>query len=288
MAETDLIVQCVTMSTIAREQVAGLRAAVEAGTGLRRLARRHRRLVPRTRPTTCSWSAASSPPTRARHRSSGRGRRGRQLPRRTRSSITDLGREHPITAGIEDFDLTTEQYWVLHDDLNDVLATTTHPVQPGTRGTGRSPRPPSGPGGGAPAGSSSPHPGTASTCWRTRTCAPSSKGACCGRAATRIGIVGVGVDLRRLPARPCRGIRRDASARSPTSTPRAAAVGRSRHARRAAPCRSPSCCARPRRRRRPQPHHPGRARRDRLAAHRARQARVRREAAGRDVRAART
>ena len=24
----------------------------------------------------------------------------------------------------------TEQYWVLHDDLIDVLATTTHPVQP--------------------------------------------------------------------------------------------------------------------------------------------------------------
>ena len=33
MAATDLIVQCVTMSTIEREQVAGLRAAVEAGTG---------------------------------------------------------------------------------------------------------------------------------------------------------------------------------------------------------------------------------------------------------------
>ena len=44
-------------------------------------------------------------------------------------SITDLGREHPITAGIDDFDLVTEQYWVLHDDLIDVLATTTHPTQ---------------------------------------------------------------------------------------------------------------------------------------------------------------
>jgi type 1 glutamine amidotransferase len=44
--------------------------------------------------------------------------------------VTDLGRAHEITAGIEDFSLTTEQYWVLHDDLIDVLATTTHPVQP--------------------------------------------------------------------------------------------------------------------------------------------------------------
>src|SRR4051812_49897476 len=33
MARTDLIVQCVTMSEIGRDQVAGLRAAVAAGTG---------------------------------------------------------------------------------------------------------------------------------------------------------------------------------------------------------------------------------------------------------------
>jgi uncharacterized protein len=44
--------------------------------------------------------------------------------------ITELGRQHPITAGIDDFALTTEQYWVLHDDLSDVLATTTHPTRP--------------------------------------------------------------------------------------------------------------------------------------------------------------
>lgn len=45
--------------------------------------------------------------------------------------ITDLGREHPITSDIGDFALHTEQYWVLTDDLNDVLATTTHPALPG-------------------------------------------------------------------------------------------------------------------------------------------------------------
>jgi type 1 glutamine amidotransferase len=44
-------------------------------------------------------------------------------------NVTDLGRQHPITAGIEDFELCTEQYWVLHDDLIDVLATTTHPTR---------------------------------------------------------------------------------------------------------------------------------------------------------------
>ena len=39
--------------------------------------------------------------------------------------ITEYGRTHPITAGIDDFDLVTEQYWVLSDEYNDVLATTT-------------------------------------------------------------------------------------------------------------------------------------------------------------------
>jgi type 1 glutamine amidotransferase len=37
--------------------------------------------------------------------------------------------EHPITEGIGDFELTTEQYWVLADDYNDVLATTTQAVR---------------------------------------------------------------------------------------------------------------------------------------------------------------
>jgi hypothetical protein len=38
--------------------------------------------------------------------------------------------DHPITAGLDSFDLDTEQYWVLTDGLLDVLATTTLPVRP--------------------------------------------------------------------------------------------------------------------------------------------------------------
>ena len=38
--------------------------------------------------------------------------------------------DHPITRGIDDFDLVSEQYWVLHDDYTDVLATTTQAVRP--------------------------------------------------------------------------------------------------------------------------------------------------------------
>ena len=38
--------------------------------------------------------------------------------------------EHPITVGIDDFELVTEQYWVLNDSYLDVLATTTQAVRP--------------------------------------------------------------------------------------------------------------------------------------------------------------
>jgi type 1 glutamine amidotransferase len=44
--------------------------------------------------------------------------------------MTALGKSHEITRGIEDFQLTTEQYWVLHDDYLNVLATTTQKVRP--------------------------------------------------------------------------------------------------------------------------------------------------------------
>lgn len=41
-----------------------------------------------------------------------------------RVEFTDTGREHPVTAGLPDFELTSEQYWVLTDSLSTVLATT--------------------------------------------------------------------------------------------------------------------------------------------------------------------
>lgn len=39
--------------------------------------------------------------------------------------------DHPITAGLTDFDVHSEQYWMLTDPLCEVLATTTIPVRPG-------------------------------------------------------------------------------------------------------------------------------------------------------------
>ena len=128
MAATDLVVQCVTMSEITAEQVSGLSGAVVAGTGL------------------TGWHGGIADSFRASsdylHLVGGQfaTHPGREPCERQGDEtdnflthtvdITELGRAHPVTAGIEDFELHTEQYWVLHDDLIEVLATTTHPARP--------------------------------------------------------------------------------------------------------------------------------------------------------------
>ncbi|MEU4237688.1 ThuA domain-containing protein [Actinoplanes sp. NPDC026619] len=128
MSDTDLILQCVTMSSIERDALAGLREAVAAGTGFTgwhggiadsfRASSDYLQLVG-GQFTTHPGIIASD-------------RKGDESDNFLTYAvdITPLGRDHPITAGIDDFELTTEQYWVLHDDLIDVLATTTHPVRP--------------------------------------------------------------------------------------------------------------------------------------------------------------
>jgi type 1 glutamine amidotransferase len=128
LAATDLIVQSMTMSEISHDQLQGLRAAVAAGTGMAgwhggiadsyRNSSDYLQLIggqfathPSKEPSLCCGSQEDN-----------------YL--KYTVEMTELGRKHPITEGIEDFELDTEQYWVLHDDLIDVLATTTHPVQP--------------------------------------------------------------------------------------------------------------------------------------------------------------
>lgn len=128
MSATDLVVQCVTMSEITGEQAAGLSAAVAAGTGLTgwhggiadsfRACADYLHLV--------GGQFATHPGKEPCERQGGE--EDNFLPHTV--TFTDLGREHPVTAGVEDFELVTEQYWVLHDDLIDVLATTTHPARP--------------------------------------------------------------------------------------------------------------------------------------------------------------
>ena len=124
----DLIVQSVTMSKIEGPQLEGLRAAVVAGTGL---VGWHGGIADSYRASSdylqlIGGQFATHPGKEPELRAGGQ--EDNYL--RHTIEITDLGREHPITSGIADFELDTEQYWVLHDDLIDVLATTTHPVRP--------------------------------------------------------------------------------------------------------------------------------------------------------------
>ncbi|MGW5136281.1 ThuA domain-containing protein [Streptomyces sp. NPDC004135] len=127
MARTDLVVQCVTMSQITPEEVAGLSSAVVAGTGFTgwhggiadsfRASAEYLHLV--------GGQFATHP---GREPCERRGEAADNFLPHT-IAVTEAGRTHPVTAGVEDFELHTEQYWVLHDDLVDVLATTTHPVR---------------------------------------------------------------------------------------------------------------------------------------------------------------
>ncbi len=128
MAGIDLILQSTTMTEISWDALVGLRAAVAAGTGL---AGWHGGIADSFRNSSDYLQLVggqfATHPAKAPEE-----RVGDQTDNYLRYTveITDLGRSHVITAGIEDFELDTEQYWVLHDDLIDVLATTTHPVRP--------------------------------------------------------------------------------------------------------------------------------------------------------------
>lgn len=126
MSEVDVIVQSVTMSTIERAELEGLRNAVAAGTGLTGW---HGGIADSFRASSdylqlVGGQFATHP---SKHPDEVIGTETDNFLRYT-VEMTDLGREHPITRGIPDFELETEQYWVLTDELNDVLATTTHPA----------------------------------------------------------------------------------------------------------------------------------------------------------------
>ncbi|MGL3149161.1 ThuA domain-containing protein [Microbacterium sp. A82] len=128
MDAVDLIVQSVTMSTISAEALKGLRRAVERGTGL---AGWHGGIADSYRNSSdylqlIGGQFATHP---AKHPDAREGGEADNFLPYT-VELTELGRAHEITAGLDDFTLNTEQYWVLADDLNDVLATTTHPAQP--------------------------------------------------------------------------------------------------------------------------------------------------------------
>ncbi|MBP2705075.1 ThuA domain-containing protein [Microbispora sp. RL4-1S] len=127
MSGVDLVVQCYTMGTIEPAEVRGLEAAIRAGTGM---AGWHGGIADSFRSSSeylhliggqfaCHPGKAEEPD----------GSEGHYFVPYTVNMLPEAS-AHPITAGIGDFSLVTEQYWVLTDDYVDVLATTTQRVRP--------------------------------------------------------------------------------------------------------------------------------------------------------------
>ena len=127
MDSVDLIVQCNTMASIEPSELAGLRAAIEAGTGM---AGWHGGIADSYRNSSdylhlIGGQFACHPGKHPAERVGAQS--DNYVPYRI--NIVPAAADHPITHGIRDFDLVTEQYWVLSDDYIDVLATTTQAVR---------------------------------------------------------------------------------------------------------------------------------------------------------------
>lgn len=124
MAQVDVIVQTNTMNTIDGAELRGLIAAVMNGTGL---AGWHGGIADSYRNSAdylqlIGGQFASHPAKAAPDALPGDGT-DCFIPHTV--DIVPERADHPIVAGIDSFSLTTEQYWVLSDEYNDVLATTT-------------------------------------------------------------------------------------------------------------------------------------------------------------------
>lgn len=127
MAGVDLIVQCVSMAPVEAEQVAGLEQAVRAGAGL---AGWHGGIVDSYRDRTeylqlVGGQFACHPGRLPQDRVPGED--DNFVPH----TVEIVAGDDPIVAGLANFELTTEQYWVLTDSYNQVLATTTQRARPG-------------------------------------------------------------------------------------------------------------------------------------------------------------
>jgi type 1 glutamine amidotransferase len=127
MRTVDLIVQCNTMASIDDKSLSGLRNAIEAGTGM---AGWHGGIADSYRNSSdylhlIGGQFACHPGKHPAERT------GQQSDNYVPYQINILpsAADHPITRGIADFTLVTEQYWVLFDTYIDILATTTQAVR---------------------------------------------------------------------------------------------------------------------------------------------------------------
>jgi type 1 glutamine amidotransferase len=128
MATVDVVVQTNTMNTIDQDELRGLITAIEHGTGM---AGWHGGIADSYRNSSdylqlIGGQFATHPAKAPRDELPGD---GTDCFVRYTVNIVPEQADHPIVAGIEDFELTTEQYWVLSDEYNDVLATTTLPAR---------------------------------------------------------------------------------------------------------------------------------------------------------------
>lgn len=127
LATVDLIVQTVTKSTIEKEEFESLRSAVAAGTGF---AGWHGGIIDSYR-NNADYMQLVGGQFAAHPGCAPEERTGEQSDnyRPHTIEITEAGRADPITAGLDDFVIDSEQYWVLSDPYMEVLATTTQPVR---------------------------------------------------------------------------------------------------------------------------------------------------------------
>ncbi|MFF1420947.1 ThuA domain-containing protein [Streptomyces sp. NPDC058280] len=110
LAATDLVVQCWSMGEITKEQSTGLAAAVRAGTGL---AGWHGGIVDSFRGDVgyqllTGGQFLMHPPGFSDHG----------------VTLVKERADHPVIAGLTDFRVHTEKYWMVTDPLIDVLAVT--------------------------------------------------------------------------------------------------------------------------------------------------------------------
>ena len=129
MAGVDLIMQCYTMGAIGEAALYGLRAAIAAGTGM---AGWHGGIADSYRNSSdylqliggqFACHPGKDPALITERRAD-----NNFVPYTV--NILPSASDHPITQGLSDFDLFSEQYWVLYDQYVDVLATTTQKIRP--------------------------------------------------------------------------------------------------------------------------------------------------------------
>lgn len=119
MSRYDLVVQCLTMASATVDEVTGLRQAVAAGAGLMGW---HGGIIDSFRASTDYLQLVGAQFAAHPHAPEDRGRTDVEPYRNYTVRITEAGSAHPLTRTMTDFDVRTEQYWVLTDDLIEVLA----------------------------------------------------------------------------------------------------------------------------------------------------------------------